>query len=226
MNGYKYQMHAHTYPASACGDMLPHELVDELYSGGYSGCVLTNHFLNGNTAFDRNLPWEDFVKAFSSDYRFAKKRAEKYGIDIIFGLEEHIGEGKEILCYGITPEILTANPALASGDVQIWHRIMQENGCLCIQAHPFRSNGFIENPGVVSTEFIDGIEVFNAGNSEKDNASAEEFAKANPDFIQLSGGDAHSVSRVCSGGIVSPCRIRNEKELVEALKSGKYNLIK
>lgn len=225
MNGYKYQMHTHTYPASACGDMLPHELVNALYSEGYAGCVLTNHFLNGNSSVDRKLAWEDFVTAYSSDYRFAKKFAEKYGIDIFFGLEEHVGEGKEILCYGVTPEILVANPELASGDVQIWHRIMQENNCLCIQAHPFRSNGFIENPGVLPMQFIDGIEVFNAGNSEKDNALAEKFAKANPGMIQLSGGDAHSVSRVGKGGIESFCRIRDEKELVEVLKSGKYNLI-
>ncbi len=225
MNSYKYQMHCHTYPVSTCGDTLAHQMVESLYYGGYSGCVLTNHFLNGNTSVDRKLVWEDFVTAYSSDYRFAKKFAEKYGVDIIFGLEEHIGEGKEILCYGVTPEILIGNPELALGDAQIWHRIMQENNCLCIQAHPFRSNGFIENPGVLPVQFIDGIEVFNAGNSEKDNASAEEFAKANPGMLQLSGGDAHSVSRVCKGGIESYCRIRDEKELVEVLKSGKYNLI-
>ena len=206
--------------------MLAHQLVEALYCGGYSGCVLTNHFLSGNTSLDRKLKWEDFITAYSSDYRFAKKFAEKYDIDIIFGLEEHIGEGKEILCYGVTPDILIANPELASGNVQIWHRIMQENNCLCIQAHPFRSNGFIENPGVLPARFIDGIEVFNAGNSETDNEAAEEFAVSNPCLIQLSGGDAHSVSRVCKGGIESPCRIRNEKELVEVLKSGKYNLIK
>ena len=59
---YKYQMHAHTSPCSACAVMSPAELVESLYSGGYSGCVITNHFYNGNSGIDRKLPYNDFIK--------------------------------------------------------------------------------------------------------------------------------------------------------------------
>ena len=73
---YKYQMHAHTSPCSACAVMSPAELVESLYSGGYSGCVVTNHFYKGNSGIDRNLPYNDFIKKYEEDYLECKKAAE------------------------------------------------------------------------------------------------------------------------------------------------------
>lgn len=53
--------------------MTPIELVDALEAEGYSGAVLTNHFYWGNTGIDRNLPWNEFVKAYEIDYKKCKK---------------------------------------------------------------------------------------------------------------------------------------------------------
>lgn len=226
MDYYKYQLHAHTYPASDCGDMLPHELVDALCCGGYSGCVLTNHFMRGNTGVDRKLPWDEFINAFSKDYLQAKSRAEKHDIDLLFGLEEHLGNGREILCYGVTPDILKAHPELRDADIAVWHKVMQYEGCLCIQAHPFRDRGYIENPGVLPLEHIDGIEVFNFCNEEDENEKAAEFARNHPSLITVAGGDAHGVNKACESGIMAKRRVRSEKEMADLLRSGEYVLIK
>lgn len=226
MKKYKYQMHVHTFPCSDCAKMSPEELVDELYNGGYAGCVITNHFVNGNTGIDRFLPWERFVKAYEDDYKALKTAAEKYDIDIIFGVEEGIGDGQEILCYGITPQLLYSHPELRERSIENWSRILHENGALCIQAHPFRTRDYIKNDSVLPLEYIDGIEVYNFCNSQEDNSEAEEFARKNPQLITVSGADAHIVSIVCVSGIETDIRIKNEKTLVEILKSGNYRLIK
>ena len=226
MKKYKYQLHAHTLPCSACSEMYPEELARALYEGGFSGCVITNHFINGNTGISRYLPWNEFVAEYEKDYLKLKKCAEKYGLDIIFGIEEHVGRGLEILCYGITPEFLYAHPELRERSMELWYKTLNNHGALCIQAHPFREEFYIPNPQVLPLEFIDGIEVYNADNSAKNNLEAEAFFEFHPELITTSGGDTHVPATACLGGIAVSERIRNEKELVQVLKSGEYELIK
>ena len=67
MKTYKYQMHTHTAPCSLCASMTPEELAEALNKGGYQGCVMTNHFMMGNTGIDRALSWNDFVKQYELD---------------------------------------------------------------------------------------------------------------------------------------------------------------
>ena len=66
MAEYKYQIHLHT-ALSRCGRITPEELVEGLYENGYQGTVITNHFFNGNTGVDRDLPWQDFVNEYEKD---------------------------------------------------------------------------------------------------------------------------------------------------------------
>ena len=224
---YKYQLHTHTAPCSACGRSTPDELAEALHTGGYNGCVLTNHFIKGNSGIDRNLPWNEFVAQYEKDYIECKKAAEKYDLDIIFGIEEHLFDGLEILCYGITPQFLYDNPHLRyDHSVEAWYNALHGFGALCIQAHPFRDRAYIKNPRVLPLEFIDGIEVHNHGNSPENNLLAEQFADTHPDLILTSGADTHTGASACFAGIETDIRITNEKDLVSVLKSGNYKLIK
>ena len=70
---YKYQLHIHTAACSLCGKLTPEDLCQALLDNGYQGAVITNHFLHGNTALDRTLPWEDFVRAYEEDYLACKR---------------------------------------------------------------------------------------------------------------------------------------------------------
>ena len=225
MAEYKYQMHTHTSPASFCSRMTPSELVEALHSEGYAGCVLTNHFFRGNTGIDRNLPWKEFVASYEEDYLVCKSLGEKYGLDILFGLEEQIGEGREILLYGVTPQMLYAHPELRGADAALWYKIMHEYGALVIQAHPYRDRAYISQIGVLPQNVIDGIEVFNYGNKREDDEKAEAYARANPHLICTSGADTHQTSWVGIGGIATDTRLTDEHMLVDVLKSGKYTLL-
>ncbi len=222
---YKYQMHAHTYPCSDCSKISIEELVESLREGGYQGCVLTNHFLHGNTGLDRSMPWEEFVREYELDYMRGKRLAEKYGLDLIFGIEEGVDDGVEILCYGITPQILYSNPSLSERSAKKWHDVMSSYGVLTVQAHPYRKLSYIPESYVLPHDTIDGIEVFNFSNSSEENEKAREESLSHPEWILSSGADTHTTEKACHAGIECDVRITNEKELVEVLKSGEYNLI-
>ena len=226
MKTYKYQLHTHTFPCSACAKMTPEELIESLYQGGYQGCVMTNHFIGGNTGIDRSLSWNTFVKQYEDDYLECCRYAQKYDLDIIFGIEEVVVAALEILCYGVTPEMLYEHPELALAGPKEWYEVMHSYGVLCIQAHPFRERAYIPKAKLLSLDCIDGIEVYNAANTAKNNEEAEKSVVEHPEFILVSGADAHRAEDVCFGGIEVNRRIRNGKELVEILKSGEYRLIK
>lgn len=221
---YKYQMHIHTTP-SACGRLTPTDLVEALYEAGYQGTVITNHFYHGNTGVDRSQSWHDFVAAYENDYIECKKEAEKYGLDIIFGVEESVVPGLEVLCYGITPSVLYENPVLQNCDIQTFYDIMHKNGVVIIQAHPFREAFYIPNPGPLPVEFLDGVEVYNKGNATNEmNEKAMEFAIKH-NFIKTSSADAHTADRVPYGGIITSKRIKSSTDLAEILRSGDFELI-
>lgn len=225
MKYYKYQMHMHTLPCSKCARMDFDQLLKALASGGYSGGVITNHFFHGNTGIERRLPWKEFVDAYAEDFEFGKKIARKYDLDLLFGLEEGVGQGKEILCYGIMPEFLYAHPELRKSGLEQWSASVRAAGGVCLQAHPFRHRDYISKPGLLELSCIDGIEAYNACNDFADNLSALEFAQENPGMIFVSGADAHAPDKVCCAGIETRQRIADAAELVQVLQQGCYRMI-
>jgi predicted metal-dependent phosphoesterase TrpH len=226
-NTYKYQMHIHTTPCSQCGGLTPESLCQALLENGYQGGVITDHFYHGNSGIDRSecTSWAQFVSAYEESYLSCKKEAEKYGLDIIFSIEESVVPGLEILCYGVTPKVLYDNPQLIKQDLYEWVRVMRENGVVVVQAHPFREADYIPNPGALPYECLDGVEVFNRGNNAPEmNQKALDFAIEH-NLIQTSSADAHWANHIPYGGIVTEHRITNEKELANLLRSGEYELI-
>lgn len=228
MKKYKYQLHVHTWPCSMCGRMSPSELCEALKDGGYQGTVITNHFYHGNSGIDRgdSTSWEQFVEAYERDYLECVREAEKYDLDIIFGIEESVKPGIEILCYGITPRVLYENPQLRNCKIDEVIRVMRENGVVIIQAHPFREASYIPAPGHLPIEYIDGVEIYNRGNAtEQMNERALAFAEEHPHLLRTSSADAHTTDRVCIGGIMVSKRIKSSLELAQVLRNREYELI-
>ena len=143
----------------------------------------------------------------------------------IFGVEEHLYGGLEILAYGIEPNVLYEHPELVERQGEDWLKMLHGVGALMIQAHPYREASYITMPGPLPVEWIDGIEIFNVGNKDNANELAAEFAAQHPEFILTAGSDAHTVERACMSGISTDERIRNAAELAKVLKSGRYELI-
>ena len=41
---YRLELHAHTSPASRCGEVKPDDVVTIFHNAGYDGIAITNHF--------------------------------------------------------------------------------------------------------------------------------------------------------------------------------------
>lgn len=221
---YKYEMHQHTAPCSKCGRADPELLVKALKKEGFAGVVMTDHFYHGNSGIDRGLEWKEFCKAYVDSYLKAKKIGDEIGIDVIFAIEEGLGEGKEVLLYGITPEFLYGHPELKDADLEKIYNLVNDFGGLVIQAHPFREQPYIKNPDEeIDERFLHGYEVWNQCNFPDRNDMAIAVAERTGK-IKTVGSDAHVEEFENRTAIVSEKRIKNEKDLVNVLKSGKYRL--
>ena len=89
---YKYEMHCHTSETSRCGKVSAAEMVDFYKSMGYSGLVISDHFLNGNTVVPKELPWEKRINQFCAGYEAAKKRGDEIGLPVSWLGKTHMAE--------------------------------------------------------------------------------------------------------------------------------------
>lgn len=221
---FLYELHCHTLPCSACAAIQPEELVREMQAAGYAGLVLTDHFFHGNTGIRRTLPWEDFVAAYEQSYLRAKAEGDRLDFDVLFGIEEGVGGGKEVLLYGITPDVLYRHPELRDGGLDTLSRVVRAEGGLVYQAHPFRVRDYILRPWEpLPAEYLDGLEVYNACNPDLNNARAAQYAEE-ADLPAIAGSDRHYMGHCEDYGILVPRRLRTEADLVQVLRSEQYEL--
>ena len=220
---YLFDVHTHTSEVSPCGVFTAEETVDAYCALGYDGICITDHF-NAHT-LDRlgKSSWEETVEAFASGYRRAEAAGRRKGLVVLFGAEMKVSdyECNEYLVYGLTPEVLAAHPYLYDRTLAELSALVHANGGMIFQAHPFRFGMVVTNP-----DYVDGIEVFNGHpghNSNNDIAEvwAEKYGK-----IKTSGTDHHDPEHQPRGGILTDFPITSEKQLIEVLRSGNYELIK
>ena len=70
---YKYETHCHTAETSRCARTSGAEMARAYKEMGYTGLIISDHFLNGNTTVDKTLPWEQQVAEFERGYLAAKE---------------------------------------------------------------------------------------------------------------------------------------------------------
>ena len=185
---YLYETHMHTCQASACGTSTGKEHARFYKDAGYTGIIMTDHFFGGNTAVNRELPWEERINRFWSGYEDAKEEGDRIGLDVFFGLEQNYA-GDEYLIYGLTKEYMMEHP-----EMEHWTRRQQleevhrAGGCV-IQAHPFRIRGYMSRIRL-GTLFCDGIEAANLGNEQIDDARAYRMGKE-LGLVMTAGSDNH-----------------------------------
>ena len=221
---FLYEMHCHALPCSACGGIQPEDLVRGMKEAGYAGMVLTDHFYHGNTGVRRNMPWEHFVAAYEESYLRAKAVGDQLDFDVLFGIEEGVGNGREVLLYGITPQFLYEHPELRDCDLPTLSHLVRQAGGLIFQAHPFRVREYIARPWeALPAEYFDGAEIYNACNPPLDNQRAVNWAQENA-LPAIAGSDRHYMGHCENFGILVPHRIRTEAEMTQVLRSGEYEL--
>ena len=220
---YKYEMHVHTCPCSGGGKDI-REHIDDLIAKGYTGMVVTNHFYAGDNRIDRELPWAEFVDAYRQDYLYGLEYAQTVDFDLLFGLEENVGNGREILLYGITPELIESHPELKRASAEKYAEVVHAAGGLVYQAHPYRARDYIRNPFPLEClDLLDGIEVYNAGNVPEWNETARVFAEERG-LSCIAGSDGHKIGSAGRAGIATKERIKTNSDIVRILKAKEYEI--
>jgi len=203
--GTVIDLHVHTSPASPCSSVTVAEFIQEAQKIGLDGFCLTDH----NHVWDSNE-----VADLRKKHRFLILRGNEITTDqgdmVVFGLEKEITG--IIKLEELRREVLIA-------------------GGFMIVAHPFR--GFLtfgvgrlgltpekamERP---LFKLVDALEVMNSKVTEKENTFAARVA-AGLRLPATGGSDAHEASALGIYATRFPRVIKDEKDLVEALKGGQY----
>ena len=224
---FLYETHVHSLTGSACGQCTPQEIVKAYKQAGYAGLILTDHFINGNTSVPRELDWETRMNMYYDAYLDAKEEGEKLDFDVFFGIEHHYGKGKEILIYGIDLDFLLAHPELNTARIEEYADLVHEYGGILVHAHPHRMRDYIVPDIAPRYDVCDGIEVYNASDTDEVNELAVQDALT-LNKLMTSGGDVHRVidePKLGRAGVGFERRLKDGKDFVNALKNGEGQIM-
>ena len=213
---FLYETHMHTCQGSACGRATGKEQARVYKEAGFTGIIITDHFFGGNTAVDREQPWEKRIDLFWKGYEDAKEEGDRIGLDVFFGLEQNIHHD-EYLIYGLTKEYMKAHP-----EMEHWTRrqqleeIHKAGGCV-IQAHPFRMRDYMDRIRL-GLLYWDGIEVANAGNHPLDDARAWRYGREY-NLMMTAGSDNHCGANWPLYGVVLEKRLTSIADYVKIIRN-------
>lgn len=222
---FRYETHCHTSWCSGCGYSTPQEMAEAYHTAGYAGMVVTDHFLLGNSAVPRSLPWEEKMNRYYGAYLAAKEWAQGKDFDVLFGIEHCYGNGKEVLTYGISLDFLLAHPNIHLLPLSEYSALVHEAGGFLSMAHPYRDRPYINMEVGPQPEYLDAVEAFNFYNHPEENQRAAELARE-VGLPCTSGGDEH----ICTGeaiggaGVAFRQRVHTGQELVAAFRSRDYGI--
>lgn len=211
----RLEMHAHDCEVSPCAVIKAKELVDGYKEAGYDGIVITNHFDKGIMHLWGETT-EEHYQTYLRGYELAKEEGERVGLRVILGMEIRLECGPEdYLVYGVTKDFIREHMDICSCSLQELYEICEENGCVLIQAHPFREYCQIQNP-----KYLHGVERnFNSGHdnhNEKLDAWLKEPGREH--LIITRGSDCHEIPQVGLVDFVVDEDVRDSRELAEVLR--------
>ncbi len=215
-----FDLHVHTNQGSPDSSLTPEEMVSEAHRMGLTGIMVAEHDGWQRHDFDRFAASQDLVLV---------RALEVYtplGHMIALGLDGHVTG--------------------FAGDIQRVRDLRREIdrvGGFLILAHPFRflfdlqgvysQNILFRDTGAFPKtheeaaqhpvfELVHEIEVVNGGNVESENLFAQGVAGV-LNRSGTGGSDAHSVQGLGRGTTVFNGDVRNERDLLEALRSGDFH---
>lgn len=219
---FKIEPHLHTAESSRCSKVEAAEMVRLYAEAGYKTVIITDHMKENYFVRSESDTWDEQVDRLFLGYHNAAAVAEKYGVNVLLGVEFELGKiPNHYLTYGITEELVRANPDICSLSAQDFYRLMKENDVFVIQAHPNRDHGSFPTP-----DAADGFEIYNSNPrhddySEKSEADAKEY-----NLLVTAGSDAHRLDDFALSGMLSENEIKTIEDFINLVKSGKGELIR
>ena len=204
--GYIIDLHVHTSPASPCSSAPENQAIEEAKRIGLDAICLTDH----------NYVWKT---------ENIEDLKQKHGFLVFRGNEITTDQG-DILVFGMNKDI--------KGIIKLQNlkkEVLKADGFM-IAAHPFR--GFLvfgaEQLGLTTEKamarslfkWVDAVEVLNGKVTEKENNLASEVT-TRLGLLATGGSDAHEVYEVGQYATRFYSPIKDEKDLINALRSGNYS---
>ncbi|MDR0635796.1 MAG: PHP domain-containing protein [Treponema sp.] len=216
---YLYETHLHTVWGSACGVSRGRDYIKKYRDLGFTGIMVTEHFFNGNTIIDQNLPWKQWVDQFMRGYEEARNEGEKVGLDVFFGWEETY-KGDDYLIYGLDRAWLLAHPEAAHWSRKEQFDAVHAAGGCVVHAHPFRAAYYLETIHL-APKLVDAVEIANAGNDPDWDGLAAEYA-ARIGLPATAGSDIHDVNQFDDGdifGVYLDKKLETIKDYAKAVRN-------
>lgn len=191
-----FDMHLHTSRHSPDSAINPFSLVRHAHQLGLSGVVITEH----------DWLW--------NEEELDELRAATPGLQVYAGVEVSAYEG-HFLCYGVH-DLSRLPKAIKVKD--LCHEVHAQNGVI-IAAHPYRwGQNFDE---ILNQEtLLDGFEVKTSHMDAECRKKALARHEEHPAWAGLGNSDAHQLEVVACCYTVFPQDIRDQTDLLEALRSG------
>lgn len=226
---YYYEIHCHTQETSRCGASPAREMMAAYHQKGFTGVVVTDHFVNGYSYANTTGSWKEKIDAFVKGYQAAKTAGDEWGLKVYFGFEYTAagGNGEDYLTLGLQPEQVYQDLV----DCDQWpleafiHRVHALGG-IVVRAHPYREAGYIRQSGIERPGMaIDAVEVFNGGNTQEIfNIRAMHMAlKEGKPFV--AGSDTHQVKTTATDYIGFAEDPADYPALCAAIREGKAFLV-
>lgn len=219
---YKYETHLHTFPVSRCAVAGVRETLEFYKKMRYDGVFITNHFLDGNINIDRNMPYENKINFYFSDYEEGVKIGKEIGIKVFCGVELSY-YGTDFLIYGLGKAWYLKNPQIMEMEKTEELEFMMKSGALVIQAHPYREADYIDHIRLFP-RCVHGVEVINGCRTDFENHMAKLYAE-NYGLIESAGSDNHKAGKKKQlAGLSCDEPIADEHDFVNRMKNGQMKL--
>ncbi|MBQ7920978.1 MAG: PHP domain-containing protein [Clostridia bacterium] len=216
VNEYKYrmEMHAHTRPASPCGDKTPAEVVEVYSRCGYDAVVITNHFKANYEKESGEL--------IARDYEAAVKAGEEKGIKVLFGVELTFYDTYgDYLVYGVEPSDMNEMYDLLQRGHKSFAASPLRKKSMVFFAHPYRGK---EKSGIDFhlEDMTDGVESFNMHaevNSDNGYMTRQAYKE---NMLTICGTDYHHEGHEAMSALLVKKVPDTVAELRDLLRSGDY----
>ena len=213
---FLYDVHVHTAESSSCSPQPAKEMAEAYKAKGYTGIVITDHFLTGSSTVPRDLPWKERIRLFCLGYDHAKERGDELGLDVFFGWEASFS-GNDFLTYGLDRKWLEDHPGLLSLDVNAYLKFVRAEGGCVVHAHPFRQASYIPFIRLLP-DLVDGVEIRNHSRPDKENMRNRWYAESY-NLSPAAGSDSHQVKSIPERVIGSEVRFNGIQDYIAALRN-------
>lgn len=211
---YKFELHAHSNPASCCSELPPAELVQRCKNAGASGLVLTNHAV----WWMKETPKEEWCAQYLKDYLETKAAGERLGVKVLLGFEiRFMDNDNDYLLFGFDEDFIPTVYDWMDKQAKAFYTEYHTEEVLMIQAHPERVN-MME----MGRDCVDGYEVFNMHPGHNSRVAVAARLHATHGGVVTGGTDLHHPGHEGSLFTCFAEMPQDEKDLVRLLKSGDY----